>query len=113
MTDKKELPYEKDFQTAFLKKLRMIPKSWWMKCNDRVTVGLPDIFGFVGPYGGVLELKTRSKVTKIQAYTLGRIAKTGAFAFVVTPDNADEVYAYLLEMSQRLPFLGAEYAQKP
>lgn len=99
MTDKKDLPYEKDFQASYLRRLRLIPQSWWLKTNDRVTIGLPDLFGFVAGWGVVIELKTRSKVTKIQAYTLGKIAKTGAHAFVVTPDNADEVYAFILELS--------------
>lgn len=95
-----ELPYEKDFQAAFLKRLRLIPRSWWTKINDRVTVGLPDLFGSVGGKAVVIELKTRSKVSKIQAYTLRKIGNTGAHAFVVTPDNADEVYSFLLELSQ-------------
>lgn len=95
-----QLPYEKDFQRAVLKKLRLIPKSWWTKINDRVTVGLPDLFGSVAGFAVVIELKTRSKVTKIQAYTLRQIGNTGAHAFVVTPSNFDEVYAFLLELSQ-------------
>lgn len=94
-------PLEKDFQAAFLKRLRLIPNSWWTKINDRVTVGLPDIFGCVAGWAVVIELKTRSKVTKIQAFTLRKIGNTGAHAFVVTPDNADEVYAFLLELSQK------------
>lgn len=95
-----ELPYEKDFQAAYLKRLRLIPRSWWTKINDRVTVGLPDLFGSVSGFAVVIELKTRSKVSKIQAYTLRKIGNTGAHAFVVTPENADEVYSFLLELSQ-------------
>lgn len=95
-----QLPLEKDFQTAYLKRLRLIPNSWWTKINDRVTVGLPDLFGSVAGYAVVIELKTRSKVSKIQAYTLKKIGQTGAHAFVVTPDNADDVYSFLLELSQ-------------
>jgi hypothetical protein len=97
----KPLPLEKDFQAAYLRRLRLIPHSYWTKINDRVTVGLPDIFGSVAGFAVVIELKTRSKVSKIQAYTLKKIGQTGAHAFVVTPDNADEVYSYLLELSQR------------
>lgn len=95
-----QLPLEKDFQTAYLKRLRLIPNSWWTKINDRVTIGLPDLFGSVAGFAVVIELKTRSKVTKIQAYTLKKIGQTGAHAFVVTPDNADDVYSFLLELSQ-------------
>lgn len=94
-----ELPYEKDFQRDVLKKLRLIPNSYWTKINDRVTVGLPDLFGSVGGWAVVIELKTRSKVSKIQAYTLRKIAVTGAHAFVVNPSNWNDVYAFLLELS--------------
>jgi len=92
--------YEKDFQREVLKKLRLIPNSWWTKINDRVTIGLPDIFGSVGGYAVVLELKTRSKVTRIQAYTLKKIGQTGAIALVVCPANWDDVFSFLLEVSQ-------------
>lgn len=92
-------PLEKEFQTRVLKKLRLIPKTWWAKLNDRVTIGLPDIVGSCGGVMVVLELKTRSKLSKIQAYTLKKIASTGAVAFVVTPDNWDDVYGFLLELA--------------
>lgn len=92
-------PLEKDFQRKVLQKLRVIPHSWWTKINDRATIGLPDILGSVAGFFVGIELKTRSKVTQIQAYTLRKIGATGAQAFVVTPDNWDEVYALLLELS--------------
>lgn len=93
-------PLEADFQRGVLKKLRLIPKSWWTKINDRVTIGLPDIIGSIGGMAIFIELKTRSKVTKLQAHTLRKIGQTGAHAFVVTPDNWAEVYSFLLEISQ-------------
>jgi len=93
-------PLEAEFQRTVLRKLRLIPRSFWAKINDRVTVGLPDIMGSVGGTFIAIELKTRSKVTPIQAYTLKQIGRTGAHAFVVTPDNFDDVYSFLLDLSQ-------------
>lgn len=97
----RDLPLESEFQAVVLKKLRLIPHSWWVKLNDRVTIGLPDIIGSVVGFCVVIELKTRSKVSKIQAHTLRKIAETGAHSFVVNPNNWDEVYAFLLELSQK------------
>lgn len=100
---KEKPPLENDFQRMVLKKLRLIPRTWWTKINDRVTIGLPDIFGSCAGIAVVIELKTRSKVTALQAHTLRKIGETGAQAFVVTPDNWDEVYGFLLELSALAP----------
>ena len=90
---------EKEFQTAVMKKLRLIPKTWWQKLNDRVTSGLPDIVGSCAGLFVAIELKTKSKVTPIQAFTLRKIGQTGAYSFVVTPDNWAEVYSFMLELA--------------
>lgn len=94
----KELPLEKDFQRAVLKKLRLIPESWWTKVNDRVTIGLPDILGCVRGNFVALELKTKSKVTKLQAHTLSRIERARGWAYVVTPHNFEQVLEYLKQL---------------
>ena len=92
-------PLEKNFQTAFLKKLRKIPRSFWYKANDRVTIGVPDIFGCVSGVFIAIELKTRSKVTPLQAHFLREITKAHGQSFVVSPDNADEVLKYLTKLA--------------
>lgn len=94
---------EKDFQRFVLKKLRELPASWWVKINDRVTVGLPDIIGCVAGVFVAIELKTKSKVTAIQAYTLRRIDAANGEAYVVRPDNFAEVFDHLKRLSLLAP----------
>jgi hypothetical protein len=86
---------EANFQRKVLAKLRTIPQSWWAKLNDRTTIGLPDIIGFVGIYGFVLELKTTSRLSEIQYVTLNKIDRIGVQNFVVTPENFDEIFNFI------------------
>lgn len=97
---KAAVPLEKDFQRVFLQKLRKIPRSFWHKVNDRVTIGVPDIFGCVSGVFIAIELKTRSKVTPLQAHFLREVSKAHGQAFVVSPANADEVLKFLLNLSK-------------
>lgn len=87
MEAEKSVALEKDFQRCVLAKLRMIRGTYWYKANDRTTAGIPDIIGCVGGVFFALELKTRSKVTPIQAYHLRKIEDAYGQSFVVTPDN--------------------------
>lgn len=78
---------EKDFQTKVLKWLRLnFYASWWMKANDRTTIGVPDIIGGMEGLFIALELKTTSRVSRIQAHTLLKINQENV-AFIVTPNN--------------------------
>lgn len=87
---------ERNFQTKVLKRLRKLQRSWWVKINDNATVGLPDIIGCVNGIFVAIELKTNSKLTEIQHYTLERLdSVAGAESFVATPDNFDEIFNYI------------------
>lgn len=99
MEAEKQVALEKDFQRYVLKKLREIPRSYWYKANDRTTSGIPDIIGCVSGVFFALELKTRSKVTPIQAYHLRKIADAGGQSFVVTPDNWKEVFEFIKRLA--------------
>lgn len=93
---RKQAPLERNFQARFLRRLRQIPRSWWVKVNDKATIGVPDILGFVNGYGFALELKTKSKLSELQHYTLNIIdSRARAQSFVVTPENAEEILAYI------------------
>ena len=102
MRDNYTVPLEKDFQTKVLKLLRAIPNSWWVKLHDQSTAGLPDIVGCVAGVFFAIELKTKSKVTALQAYTLRKIDKANGQSYVVTPENWAEVYAAV----QKVALLG-------
>lgn len=92
-------PYEADFQRWVLKRLREIPRSWWLKVNDRTTVGIPDILGCVSGVFVAIELKTKSKVTPLQAYTLRKIDYAHGQSFVMNPDNCHEIFKMLEKFS--------------
>lgn len=92
---------EKVFQTKVLKILRKLPHSYWIKINDRVTVGLPDIVGVIRGHYVAIELKTQSKLTKLQAHTLKQMQNAGARAHVMTPSNSLEIIAELEQLAGR------------
>jgi Holliday junction resolvase len=97
------VPLEKDFQRLVLKRLREIRGSWWVKINDRVTSGLPDIIGCVAGIFIAIELKTKSKVTALQAYTLKKIDAANGQTFVVNPENWPQVLEMILKFSALHP----------
>ena len=99
-TDKKTWGLEKDFQARVLKKLRELPRSYFYKVNDRTTAGIPDIIGCLNGIFIGIELKTKSKVTPIQAYHLRKITEAMGQAFVVTPGNFKEVFEFLKKISK-------------
>ena len=82
---KKSPQLEKHFQTKVLKQLREIPCSYWIKLNDRATIGLPDIVGVLAGHFFAIELKTGTKPTKLQLHTLKRLMWSGAHCFVSYP----------------------------
>ena len=83
---------ESVFQDKVLTKLRSIPLSWWVKINDKTTIGLPDIIGAAGGVPFVLELKVNASLTKLQKYTLEQASIAGFRAFVVKPINFNTVF---------------------
>ena len=82
---------EKTLQTKVLKQLRLLPCSHWIKLNDRATIGLPDIIGCVGGQYVAIELKTQTKLTKLQAHTLKKMQGAGAVTYVVYPKTWPDV----------------------
>jgi hypothetical protein len=98
-----DLPLEKDFQRRVLTKLREIPGSYWFKINDRTTTGIPDLLGCVAGVFVAIELKTRSKVSAIQAYTLRKISDAHGQSFVATPSNFPEILSLLRKMALLAP----------
>ena len=98
MGDSSQVP-EKVFQTRLLVRLREIPGTYWFKSNDRTTAGIPDIIGCVAGVFFALELKTKSKVSPIQAYHLRKIDDAAGQAFVVTPKNVAQVLEFIRKIA--------------
>lgn len=99
----KNAPLESTFQDKVLKELRKIPKSWWQKINDRVAVGVADIFGAVNGYCVVIELKTRSKLTRLQLHNLEIADRTNCQSFCMTPENFKEIISFLHQLADIAP----------
>lgn len=80
------------------------PDVWAYKSNDRVRVGLPDVIAAVGPYFVAIELKTKSKLSAIQAAELAAIRRTGSIAIEASPLNWPATLALIKGMlSNTLP----------
>lgn len=59
--------------------------------------GIPDFLGCINGQFVALELKkdNTSPPSALQAYILEKIRKAGGMAFVVSPENWEEIYAHL------------------
>ena len=86
---------EKAFQNYVLKRLRELPFSFWYKANDRTTAGIPDLIGCYKGHYIAIELKVGSKVSKIQEWTIEKIARAGGVSFVMTPETFEKDFLLL------------------
>jgi hypothetical protein len=99
----RQAPLEKDFQKRVMGDLRRLPRSWFEKINDRATVGIPDVVGAINGYSVLIELKTKTKLSKIQHYKLEKADRAGCQSFVATPHNWAEIYQFLKSMLELQP----------
>lgn len=81
-----------------LTELRQIPNSWWVKIQQVVIRGTPDILGVVGGRFVAIELKSdkndvKDSRFKLQEYNLECIKQAGGLVFVAHPENWAEVLA--------------------
>lgn len=101
-------------ETKFKKRIRplleAIPRSWWLKTQERTMRGVPDFLGSVRGHFVALELKMDGEEPDmLQEWVLGKIIKAGGMAVCVTPKNWPEVYKTLLQISNgTLRFTGSE-----
>ena len=89
------------FKERIRPKLKKIPHSWWEKIQQVGIRGTPDFLGCVCGVFVALELKKdeKSKIDPLQVHKLKLIANAGGVAFVVSPENWEEVYAELLALA--------------
>lgn len=84
---------ETKFKEKVLKRLRMIPGSYWLKIQSVAIRGIPDILGVVNGKFIALELKVppnKLKPGSLQWHIIHQLKKAGAYAREVTPDTLDE-----------------------
>jgi len=96
---------ETTLTSSFLKKLKKVPRSWWVKISQRSERGTPDILGCV-PCSFcddaklvALEIKTETgQPDPLQQHQIKLLLKSGAFARIVRlPIEGDEVVEDLLK----------------
>lgn len=87
---------EKSVQTAFLKKLRTIPYSYWIKVNDRTSIGTLDIYGVIKGYTFAIEMKRRGeRLTKLQYKKCLELKAAAAAVYVVDETLVTYVFSRL------------------
>lgn len=94
-------PLESTFQRRVLKYLSALPNCFFYKAQATSLRGIPDIIcGINGRFIG-LELKRsiKEKPTALQKYTLDKIANANNIAFVVHPENWDDIKPILFNLS--------------
>lgn len=78
---------------------KLAPDAWYIKVQQVVSVGDPDILICIKGRFVAWELKVgKNKATKLQAYKLQCITNAGGVARVVTPENFEEAWSELCKM---------------
>lgn len=91
---------ETRFKQLFFAMLKEIPHVWYFKVEAGAVRGIPDVIICAGGKFVAVELKVPPNIpTKIQAFTLTRIEKSGGLARVITPDNVDDFVDKLYMMA--------------
>jgi hypothetical protein len=85
------------FRATAMKKLKLIPLSWWESISQRAICGTPDVLGHIKGKFVALEFKAtaRAKQAKLQEYKIRQINEAQGIGFFVHPDNWEEIYEYL------------------
>jgi len=91
--------YQKEatFQSKFIRELGKIPMARFEKMSQRSKIGTPDIIGCVAGHYVALELKRSSAEapSPMQNLNLKGYVAAGGVAFVVHPENAETILAFL------------------
>lgn len=91
-------------ETKFKERIRpfldSLPKSWWLKTQMLAILGIPDFLGCLQGYFIAMELKVDGKApTALQRYVLKKIRDAGGIALHVHPENWEDVYKLLKDVS--------------
>lgn len=90
---------ETKFKIKVRKVLETIPFSYWEKTQQMSIRGTPDFVGCVKGRSVVLELKVgNNDADPLQEYKLSKWRSAGAIAYVMSPDNMDEIINELKEL---------------
>lgn len=92
---------ETRFKNRIRPKLEAIPNSYWVKIDQMSQRGVPDFHGCISGQMILIELKASNKEapSKLQEWHLQKAANAGALCFVVNPENWENTYQLLQELS--------------
>jgi len=82
--------------------LRQLPCTYAVKIQQVSIRGIPDILACIRGKFVALELKrdAKQKPEPLQQHELGKIQKADGLAFVVSPENWQEVLAMLTDLAE-------------
>lgn len=84
-----------------LKRLKNIPNVWAEKIQQVAIVGTPDLLLCVAGRFVAIELKASGgRVSGIQLHKLEKIRMAGGAAYVLTPENEDQVIRAIYKMAK-------------
>ena len=81
--------------------LKKLPNTWFTRIEQQTIRGTPDVLGCVNGAFVALEFKSsqEANVTQLQILNLQNIDKSGGMAFVVYPENFNEVFQTIKDLS--------------
>lgn len=93
---------ERDFKDRIRPQLKRLSKTWFVKVQQVGISGTPDFLLCIAGRFVALELKKseKAKITKLQLHNLQLIRDAGGLAFIVFPENWDEILGRLIELSE-------------
>jgi hypothetical protein len=85
------------FKEKVIRDLRRLRRIWFIKTNEVAVNGIPDFLICICGKFVALELKKEGKnrISKLQAYNLDLIEKSGGFSFTAIPSTWSIVYYFL------------------
>lgn len=100
---------EKQFQVKVLKFLKKLPYTWYFKADERARRGVPDVIACCGGTFVAMELKASkkkvlskaNKSTWLQMFNLEEINTAEGVAFIVYPENWNDVKDFLNQLARR------------
>jgi hypothetical protein len=105
------MPKESVHVSWFMKKLRVLPNTWWTRIEQKSIRGTPDIIGCVRCECGAAKLvaieakREGGKATALQLEVLDQLDKVGAFArLAFLPRDAVTVLEHLRRLQEPGPF---------
>ena len=80
---------ETRFKQRVIEFLKSLPDVWFVKIQQVVTRGTPDILACINGYFVALELKRSSdaNITALQGHNLSEITKAGGISLVSCPES--------------------------